>query len=336
MAKLDWLPEELLPVAMRVAHADDLAYAAGLEAYLWSKSSPVSLARERFADGAERLFVEAVRPVPPKVGLLFSDAVNHLRSALDNVVFHLAQAAHDDVLTEQQERAISFPIYVDQRGMDGWIKKMSRAGLPQLTGEGELGRRLMALQPFNDADRSVPTMNGWLSLMLDQPVHRAHPLVLLQAYSNTDKHRALRVAVHQGFQSVNSAWFAGQHSRSELAVGETLFETKPGERATADLHPFVGVERPGAGGTLVGIGPELSGLERYVAHHAVPVMVTGVALEHGLPTQLDLSDTGQTMGERVAAAGYVTAHDRLSEMIRQDSLAAEGRPYKQPPLRGGA
>lgn len=335
MTELDWLPEELHPVALRVAHADELAYAAGLEAFQWSKSAPVSLAREELSEGSERVFVEAVRPIPPRVGLLFSDAVNHLRSALDNVVFHLVRAAHDGELTEPQERAIAFPIFTDQQGMDRWMKRMSKAGLPQLTESNELGRRLLGLQPFNDAGNNVASMNGWLSLMLDQQVHRQHPLVLLQAYSNSDKHRALRVAVHQGFQSVHGArWNEDQRSRHELVLGETLFETGPGRSATADLHPFVGVERPGSDGTLVGIGPELSGMELYVARHAVPALLTGAPLEQGLPTQLDLSDTGQTMGERISSAGYTSAHERLSEMIRRETLAAEGLPYESPPMRG--
>jgi hypothetical protein len=45
------------------------------------------------APGTVDAVVTALRPIPPVAALLFSEAINHLRAALDNVVFHLVTSA---------------------------------------------------------------------------------------------------------------------------------------------------------------------------------------------------------------------------------------------------
>ncbi|WP_156417264.1 hypothetical protein [Kocuria rhizophila] len=300
MANLDWLPEDLLPAALRLAHADAIAYEAGREALEWSRTGPVSIARRILPTGIEQVYVEAVRPVPPRISLLFSDAVNHLRSVLDNVIFHMTKTAHCGELTESQERSIAFPIFTENQSMKKWMKSMRSKGLPQLTLDSPLGERILALQPFNDSLNVVPSMSALISSMWDQRVHQAHPIILLKLYSNTDKHRSLRTAVNKGFQSIRgNHWVDDQRSLLELTVGEILGETTPGNQTIAELHPSIMVERPESNGTLVGIGPELNFLILYVAHYAVPFLVTGGPKDQGLPPQIDLSDSGELLEDRI-------------------------------------
>ncbi len=80
---------------MRLARADELAYRLAEVALAWSRG-PVDEGAltiqqvERTPDFYD-VEVTSIRPVPPVAAMLFSEAIHHLRSALDNVVFYMAE-----------------------------------------------------------------------------------------------------------------------------------------------------------------------------------------------------------------------------------------------------
>lgn len=99
LSGVSWLPVELELVAMRLGRADELTYQLLQIALAWSHNDgqgAVAVKERRSATpGMVEAVLASVRPIPPRGAMLFSEVINHLRSALDNVVFHLVtQARH--------------------------------------------------------------------------------------------------------------------------------------------------------------------------------------------------------------------------------------------------
>ncbi len=90
MSKVDWLPPALYLAAMRIARADECAYAIGKLAATWSFEGPLDHLQTRNGE-CFSVEVRKIRPIPARISLLFSEAVNHIRSALDNVIWHLVE-----------------------------------------------------------------------------------------------------------------------------------------------------------------------------------------------------------------------------------------------------
>ena len=331
MADLSWLPEPLHHVALRVARADELCYSLAQENFAFSYSGPVELI-ERVSEGHCRMVVQAVKPVPPRIALLFSEAVSHLRAAIDNTLFHLAAAGHDGTLDPDKERAVYFPITQDAGKFTRWRKSMRQAGLPQLGEENALSERIRSLQPFADADRSIPHTDEAIAEVQGTEVHRVHPLLLLQDYSNTDKHRMLRVSVHKGVAEIDRMNGAAvERAWVDLGVGDQLSTTPVGQYMELSVSTFAALQRPA---TQVHVGPaaELNELISYVAHHLVPVLVTGQPRAQGLPLRMDLSAPGLTVAERIAGAGYESAQQRIQPVVElglRVSNATPPRRYQQ-------
>ncbi len=83
-----WLPEAVRSVALRLARVEELIYTVGEACFSWSKAGPLQLVQHR-SQGGLALTVASIRPIPPIVGLHISESINHLRAALDNVVFYM-------------------------------------------------------------------------------------------------------------------------------------------------------------------------------------------------------------------------------------------------------
>lgn len=159
---LSWLPDELVPVAFRLARADTVAGELGDVCLSWSRgdddNGPLELVQVARELGFLDLDVKSIRPVPPIAAMLFSEAINHLRSALDNVVYYLAEQANGHAFTSQEASLVQFFIRSDQAAYDKKVAELaSKRGLSQLAPGHLLGDRMRALQPFNDA-RTVPAI----------------------------------------------------------------------------------------------------------------------------------------------------------------------------------
>jgi hypothetical protein len=76
-----------------------------------------------------------------------------------------------------------------------------------------------------------------------------------------------------------------------------------------EVSPALHVQRPDDG-VWVSPGPELDALARHVSDIVIPTLVTGMALPDALPAEVDLSDTGETLVERLITGGSTRAHDR--------------------------
>lgn len=80
-----WLPEQLEPAVARLARVDDCIFEMGDLSGQWSLAG-LEVRQVRRSDGRFRALVSAVRPIPPLISLLYSEAISHLRAVLDNVV----------------------------------------------------------------------------------------------------------------------------------------------------------------------------------------------------------------------------------------------------------
>lgn len=153
---LDWLPPDLYPIAMRIARADECAYAMGELAALWSFEGPLDLVQTRHGDRFTTQ-VRTIRPIPPRITLLFSEAVNHFRAALDNnVIWHLVEQSQGPVTARRAASQVALPIYDDQKGFDTWQLGRLGAGLTAFDSTTALGQRINALQPLSTRLQASP------------------------------------------------------------------------------------------------------------------------------------------------------------------------------------
>lgn len=333
MSAMGWLPEDLHPVAMRLARADELAYQLAEVALAWSRGpddeGALTIQQVERTPGFYDVEVTSIRPVPPIAAMLFSEAVHHLRSALDNVVFYMAAKEHGRPLTAAQERAVSMLVYDYQVKYDKKVKQLARQGLPLFGSGGTVGQRIAGLQPFNDG-ASVPSLSPRLAMAMGVEASNAHPLALLRDYSNEDKHRAIRLAAGRLLVQRHDdwKWTVGQGMR-EIEVGTVLEVVEKGVLTPVDLSTALHVERPGGG--WVAFGPELDGMARHLSDIVIPTLVTGMALPSGLPVDVDLGDTGETLVERAQRAGSTRAHERVQHVMAKALMEAYQRGWKWAP-----
>lgn len=334
MSTLSWLPEPIHPVALRLARADQLAYDLALVMLSWSRGTDgggaIEIRQVERTRGYYDVEVAGVRPTPPIADMLFSEVIAHLRAALDNVVFYLARQEHGQPLTARQAKAIAMPISDSQERYNETVKRFVRQGLVSFESTAKLGSRLQALQPFDDPT-TVPSMSPTLARIMDVPVAEANPLVLLREYSNHDKHRAIRVAIGQTLVQRHDDWKRSvTGGMRPFEVGTVLERVKKGVLTGIEFSPALLVQRPE--GPWVAIGPELDGIARYVSEVAIPMLVTGMALPGAIPVNIDLTDTGETITERVEAANTIRAHERVRQVMTQALLDADQQPLKWPEI----
>lgn len=83
-----WLPEPLHHVAARIIRADSLACDLAAAISDWSMNADLQVVEER--RGAEfECQIGHMRPIPPTVGLYFSEIMAHLRIIIDNAMWFL-------------------------------------------------------------------------------------------------------------------------------------------------------------------------------------------------------------------------------------------------------
>lgn len=333
---MGWLPEDLHPAAMRLARADELAYRLAEVSLAWSRGpgdeGALTIQQVERMPGFYDVEVTSIRPVPPVAAMLFSEAIHHLRSAVDNVVFYLAATEHGQPLTASQERAVSMLVYEDETKYKTKLKQLAKHGLT-LFGPGEqLGKRIAALQPFNDR-ASVPSLSPLLAVAMGIEASKGHPLSLLRDYSNMDKHRAIRLAAGKLLVQRHDDWKRSvNQGMREVEVGTVLEVVERGVLTPVELSAALHVQRPT--GDWVAFGPELDGVARHLSDIVIPTLVTGMALPGGLPVDIDLGDTGETVRERAHRAGTERAHGRVQDVMRQALIDADQRGWNWTPTVG--
>jgi hypothetical protein len=331
---IDWLPPGLEQVALRLARADQLTFDMTRLCFEWSKGTdslgPLDLEQVWVSHDDLNVVVRGIRAIPPLVSMLFSEAVNHLRAAIDNSVFYLVTDGRTSQLTDWQERRIAMPIQTDEQKFGNWVAENRRKGLTELA-DGTLINRISSLQPFADTT-AIASMSEQLAALQGVTPDHVHPLLLLQGYSNADKHRAVRPALTRTtYQNEAMPFWASNRSMRPIAVGDVLETIRYGAPNVAGTNPAVTVERPG-NGSWVPPGRELDQLARYVSGTVIPTLVLGMVLTRSLPPEVDLTDTGQTARERIDAGRWVTAQDRMSQVSVAAALEAMSQPPRFLPL----
>jgi hypothetical protein len=133
----------------------------------WREGNPYRVAMQPDSDGGAKLVGEQLNDLPDSLGLVIGDALQALRSALDNLAFALA-LMNNPAMTAEEQQDVSFPIF-DRPASVGHksIKQM----------DGVVQGKVLGLCP--DPARS-PVADD--------------PLWLLNKANNRDKHRAITVA----------------------------------------------------------------------------------------------------------------------------------------------
>jgi hypothetical protein len=209
---MNWLPEGLHPVAMRLARADAAAEELSRLALAWSRgpddAGAITLRQVERTPGTYDVEIASIRPVPPLAAMLFSEAVHHLRSAVDNAVFYVAEQEHGQPFTPEQARTVAMLIHDQPEKFDNAIQRLStgRNAIPAFGPDATLGKRMASLQPFNDG-AVLPSISPLIASIMGVEVVNVHPLALLRDYSNEDKHRAIRVGAASAMvQTLNDGW----------------------------------------------------------------------------------------------------------------------------------
>lgn len=324
-----WLPSELEPVALRLARADECAFEIGDLISRWSLEGPLELEQVRCGIEAETI-LKSVRPVPPRASLLFSEAINHLRATMDNVVWYLVEKEHGP-LEGKLATQVVMPIQQTRERMEAWTQRRVKGGLDAFSTESSLGRRLKTIQPFTDVNSSVPSLGRRLAALIGQEVELAHPLHLLQQYSNADKHRSIRLAAARTLVFDDASPIMDQNlSHQDLRVGDVLGRTVWGEPVILETNPAVMVQRPNPFSAWVNPVKELNALRKHVSETVIPVLLTGLQLPGGLPSTLDLQDNGKSIRERLSMGSWDDAEKRLGPMLKARFEEAVNRDIEFP------
>ncbi|MBN7534694.1 hypothetical protein I3U85_10875 [Mycobacteroides abscessus subsp. abscessus] len=312
-----WFPPQLDAVAMRLGRADELEYELGQVALNWSRRA-LELKQVQSPGDPEMVdaVVGSIRPIPPTAAMLFSEAIHHLRAALDNVVYHLVTTARGAALSDAEARRVAMPIYQDAKKFHEWVKGVAKS-VPELGPLTDLHQRIESLQPFASS-AGVPSISPKLAAFTATPVENIHALVLLQGYSNEDKHREIRLALGRTVLQRSDVPFPKTDlTMRPIEVGDVWSSTRLGEPVLLEANTAVVVERP-ITGTSVAPVPELGHLHTYVSAVAIPTLLIGSAYaEPPLPHEVDLADNGETPAERVANGGAIPAHARSAAMVLQ-------------------
>lgn len=313
----DWLPDELLPVAYRLAHADQCAYEIAELISTWSLEGPLDL-EQVWVDKEAKTYevrVRAIRPAPPLVALLFSEGIHHIRASLDNVVWHLAEQAMGS-MSDKQARRVQMPIYDDPAQYAEWAKQVTKMGLHCFEESADLGQRILSLQPFKDTHQAVESFGELLGILTGVPRDLRHPLRLLQDYSNNDKHRRVQVALARStVLDFEQPFLEQDRGHHPLEPGSVLGSGVWGTPALMETNTAATIQRPGTTDVWVNPAKELGALRHYVAAVAVPVLVMGLELPRGIPPEVDLTDSGATDRDRVNTAGVQDAAERFAPRL---------------------
>ncbi|GAA2543010.1 hypothetical protein GCM10009860_24800 [Microbacterium mitrae] len=253
----NWLPQQLAPIVARLSRADDSFYRIAMRSLDWSKSDPIELTELRSADGRTRVEVSAISPVPYDVALLFSEGIHHLRTALDNVVWYLVEL-EQGLLSDVASRKVALPAYQEKLKFNEWAKRI-RKDVPALGDPTtELHERVSSLQPFRD-DSGIPSIPHRLVAAAGRNPEVVHPLILLQEYSNTDKHRSIRASVARQLIHGEDGALTGLGLLAEpVTIGSRAApDGRVGEVRLIDSYPSLCIARPAPSTWVVSPAAEL-------------------------------------------------------------------------------
>ena len=138
--KFGWLPAPIESVVFRLARADKCAFEIGDLMSQWSLDGPLDFEQVRQGDQVQ-LFVTRLRPTPPEASLLFSEAVNHLRATVDNVIWYLVEREHGS-LSGSASALVNMPIMKSQDSLDAWTRKRLQRRINAFGADTPLGRRI--------------------------------------------------------------------------------------------------------------------------------------------------------------------------------------------------
>ena len=332
---LDWLPAALHAAAFRLARADELAYQLAEVALSWSRGDDdegaVDLVQYERTRGILSLEVAGIRPVPPLAGMLFSEAIHHIRAAVDNVVFYLVTKDREQQLTRRQESQVAMLIYSDPEKFAQKVDRLMRSGLTEYAETEVLGKRIASLQPFAD-EATVKRVSPLLAALMGQSdLEGEKPLSLLQGYSNEDKHRMIRTALTGALTQSSLDLSLKDDGMQAIEVGAVLSRVPEGAPVQVSVSAALQLLRPG-GKTWVGIGAELDGIAAHVADVVIPTLLTGMALPGALPAHVDLTDSGQDAATRLSGGTQLRAHKRVQPVMNEAFWKASAKPLKFPPI----
>ncbi|MGA4786742.1 hypothetical protein [Nocardia sp. AB354] len=319
MSDAGWLPDELATVAFRLARVDQAAAALGEVCASWSKAGPIGMKQVERPDGRWDTVVTEIRPVPPLVSMLFSEAIHHLRAAIENTIFYLVEVERGKPLDERSASGVEMPIKDTPELFEDWQKRTGRK-LPEVAVATTIGERIKLCQPFEDTTATVPSMSPLLAELTGAAVEYENPMKLLQRYSNTDKHRFLRPGAAQTVSMRADVPFWQTNRRFlDVKPGDLLATVDPGQPVVLELNPSVLIQRPD---TVTFVGPvaELTHLHRHVADRVLPILVKGQILTRSLPPSIDLGDSGLTAAQRIEQGEWSYADERWADGV-QDRMA---------------
>lgn len=316
-------------MAFRLARADECAFEIGQLISKWSASGPVDLVQERTGKHIVSR-VDRVRPVPPAVALLFSEAINHLRAALDNVVWFLVESEIGSV-PDAAEPLVALPISEDEMRFSKWSKRRVKNGL-LMFGEGHrLYRLLVSLQPWADTNSVILSTSTRLASFTGRKNEPAHPLILLQKYSNLDKHRSIRLAVYRSMVTRFGTPILSQDlSLREVSPGAVIHEGIFGKPVEYEFNTATVIQRPSPYSAFVNPVKEINGLRKYVSEVAIPTMLIGLVNPRGLPPEIDLSDSGEDFRSRIITGSMDDAELCLQPTLLQHLVEASKVPASVP------
>lgn len=325
----NWLPEPLEPIVARLARVDDCIGDMVDLSGKWSFDGPLELKQLRRADGRYRAVISAVRPIPPAISLLFSEAIHHLRAALDNTVWHLVNE-RSGPLDERAARSIAMPVFEETRKFAGWCARIMPQ-VPVLADETSVvNQRVRSLQPFIDKGR-VASVGPALEALMGIEAEQVHPLLLLQGYSNLDKHRAISMTVGRVMVTAEGLPFLAQdRSFREMRVGDAVSADGTwGTPVPIESRAAVMVERPDPWTHAVSPATEAQSLRDWVRHEALPRLITGSSrVPTALPVTIELGDDGRTLRQRVETTDRPSAFTRMSAVNAERLAQADARPLQ--------
>lgn len=326
---LSWMPEKLRPIVYRLCRADECAYEM-LEIMMnWSLNEPVEMGQEPNSREAVKIVVKRIRPIPPLLALLFSEAINHLRSSLDNVVWFFVEEEYGEI-DQRKAPLISFPIKDTSKKFEDWQKARVKDGFNIFGEDNDLGHRIRSLQPFVDGSQQVESFSSLLAGITGEKRDNRHALKLLQAYSNEDKHRQIRLGVARS--SINSShepYFAQERGFVELFPGYEIGEYPRGKPIFVEANNAIMINRPGGESIWANPAREISRLRGYVADVALPILIKGLELPGSIPVKVSLGDDNYSFEKRVAEAIDIGAIDRFEPRRQKLWCEANSSPPKR-------
>jgi hypothetical protein len=314
---------------MRLARADELQYELANLCLGWSRRA-LDFEQVRTDDGLLSLIVSEIRTIPPAIPMLISEIANHLRAAIDNVVFHMVERARGSALPRNQATKVKMPIYQSASDLVGWTNPTSKH-VPELGTGTPLHARIESLQPYRSLAVVTSLPVELATLMGVTDLNGVHPLLLLQGYSNEDKHRIIRPALWRGVVTRDDRPFMTQNLQwGEVQIGDVVSSgVLEGTPVEIESRTAVFIQRPDSQ-VWVGPGSELSQIHGFVADVLIPTLVTGAPASPALPREVDLSDNGETDEQRIRAGRDECAHQRAGRDAVAQVLADDSPPRVLP------